>query len=355
VGTTIPTPETVGAVGVSGVSEEAARVDHVHAMPGLATASTSGFMSNTDKAMLLAATSATTPVTLMLRDANGRAQAQDPVASQDIATKSYVDNIVQGLNAKQSVRVATTGPIVLSGLQTIDTVTLVAGDRVLVKNQTNAAENGIYVVAAGAWSRALDANSWNELVAAFMWVEEGAANVDSGFVSTTQRNGLLDTSPISFTTFGVGGGIIAGPGLSKTGNTLSFAPDNVTLDLNANLARVKPLSLTDAHFAAANKDGANTIPCLRTLGPGVGQAAAGTHLHTGTYARLHTELLGDATELQFFVYHRFNTRAVVVQVFENSDPFEEVMVIVERTDPDFVTISFGEVPDKDQYQVIVMG
>src|SRR5690606_26637671 len=88
----------------------------------------------------------------------------DPVSAQDAVNKRYVDSAIEGLDPKASVRVATTGNISLSGLQTIDGVVLGAGDRVLVKNQSNAAQNGIYVAVSGAWARSEDANAWAELV-----------------------------------------------------------------------------------------------------------------------------------------------------------------------------------------------
>lgn len=91
----------------------------------------------------------------------------DPTVATDAATKSYVDSVAQGLDIKASVKVATTANITLSGTQTIDGIVLVASDRVLVKDQTTGTQNGIYVVAAGAWTRATDMASGSDASGAF--------------------------------------------------------------------------------------------------------------------------------------------------------------------------------------------
>jgi len=144
-----------------------------------------------------------------------------PTADQDAATKAYVDSVAQGLDVKGSCRVATVANISLSGTQTIDGVAVIAGDRVLVKDQSTAANNGIYVVAAGSWSRAADADTWAELVGAFTFVEEGTVNDNSGWVCTSPAGGTLGVTAVTWEQFSGAGQITAGAGLTKTGNTIS--------------------------------------------------------------------------------------------------------------------------------------
>jgi phage-related tail fiber protein len=146
----------------------------------------------------------------------------NPTNPQDAATKSYVDATKQGLDVKDSVRVTTTANITLSGLQTIDGVSVIAGDRVLVKNQTAGQDNGIYVVSAGAWSRSDDANTNAKVTSGmFTFVEVGTLNADSGWVLTTDGVITLGTTALSFTQFSGAGQVEAGNGLTKTGNTLN--------------------------------------------------------------------------------------------------------------------------------------
>jgi phage-related tail fiber protein len=147
----------------------------------------------------------------------------NPTAAQDAATKAYVDAAAQGLDVKASVRAATTANITLTAAQTIDGVTLIAGDRVLVKAQTAAQDNGIYTVATGAWQRATDADVSADVTAGlFTFVEEGTAGAGNGYVLTTPNPIVLGTTPLTFTQFSGAGTVVAGAGLTKTGNTLDL-------------------------------------------------------------------------------------------------------------------------------------
>lgn len=152
----------------------------------------------------------------------------DPTSDQDAATKYYVDSVAQGLDVKASVKAATTANITLSGAQTIDGVSIVAGDRVLVKNQTSQAQNGIYVAASGAWARSPDADSWSELVSAYVFVEEGSTYADTGWVCTVNAGGTLGTTAVTWTQFSGAGTYVAGTGLTLTGNTFSITNTGVT-------------------------------------------------------------------------------------------------------------------------------
>lgn len=164
----------------------------------------------------------------------------DPVLPLGAATKQYVDNLASGLDPKGSVKVATTGPITLSLNQTIDTIPVTTGDRVLVKNQADQTTNGIYdVVAGGAWTRSVDAIPGVSLTSgSYFFVEQGATYAESGWVLTTD-NPITGSSLLVFQQFSGAGQITAGPGLSKTGNILSviqpgtnFSITGAGIDLN---------------------------------------------------------------------------------------------------------------------------
>jgi hypothetical protein len=144
-----------------------------------------------------------------------------PTADADAVTKSYVDAIAQGIDAKASVVAASTANLTLSGAQTIDGVSVIAGDRVLVKDQTTTTNNGIYLCASGSWTRTTDADTYSELVAAYTFVEGGTVNANNGFICTIPTSGTLGSTSITFAQFSGAGQVTAGTGMSKTGNTLN--------------------------------------------------------------------------------------------------------------------------------------
>jgi len=202
----------------------------------------------------------------------------DPTDAQDAATKAYVDAARSGLDVKASVRAATTGNITLSGTQTIDDVALVAGNRVLVKNQSIAADNGIYVVASGSWSRSDDANSDAEVTPGmFTFVEEGTANADSGWVLTNNATVNLGITGLAFSQFSGAGQITAGAGLTKTGNVIDVGGTSNRITVNA-----------DSIDIASTYVGQTSITTLGTVTSGtwnattVGVAYGGTGLTSAT-------------------------------------------------------------------------
>ena len=171
------------------------------------------------------------------------------LSALSLVTKGYVDAVKQALDIKDSVHVASTANVALtagsSGLEAgdaIDGVTLVAGDRVLLKNQTDASENGIYVAVAsgGTPARSTDANASAEVTSGmFVFVEEGTANGDQGYVLTTNNVITLNTTDLTFTQFSGAGQITAGNGMTKSANTLNVVPDAVTLSVSADEIKLK--------------------------------------------------------------------------------------------------------------------
>ena len=147
-----------------------------------------------------------------------------PANPTDLVNKNYVDMFVQGYAIKAECQVASTGNLTLSGLQTIDGYTTLVGDRVLVKNQTTQAQNGIYVVASGAWARSSDANTWNSLISAFTFIQNGSTQANSGWVCTISTGGTLGTTPVTWSQLASAASYFAGTGLTLSSYTFSITP-----------------------------------------------------------------------------------------------------------------------------------
>jgi hypothetical protein len=181
-----------------------------------------GTLSGSTLASGVTASSLTSLGTIANLTATAGTIATTPTASTDIANKLYVDTVAQGLDAKASCLAATTANITLSGTQTIDGVSVVAGNRVLVKDQTAPEDNGIYLCAAGAWTRSTDAATFDSLVSAFTFIEQGSVNADAGFVCTADAGGTIGTTAIPFSQFSGAGTFTAGTGLTLTGTVFSL-------------------------------------------------------------------------------------------------------------------------------------
>jgi hypothetical protein len=230
-----------------------------------------------------------------------------PTDAADAATKAYVDSAAQGIDWKASVRAATTGNITLASAlengDTLDGVTLATGDRVLVKNQSTGSENGIYVVkVSGAPDRSTDADTGAELTSNFaVFVEEGTANADQGYVLTNDGAITVGTTALTFTQFTGLGQVVAGDGLAKTGNTLNVTAGtgiSITGDAVTNDG-VLSITGTANQITASASTGAITLSGPQDLHSAATPTFAGVNAGSGNVTAgsitLTDALLGTAT------------------------------------------------------------
>jgi len=344
-------------------------------------------VADTDSAGLLSsafwndlngATSDATASKLVKRDANGNIKVAEPTDAAHAATKGYVDAARAGLDVKQSVRAATTGPVNLStGLEagdTLDTtVTLAEGNRVLVKDQATASQNGIYVVqASGAAVRATDFDGTGEVSGgAFTFVEEGTVNADSGWVVTSNGAIAVGTDAINWAQFSGAGSITAGDGLTKTGNTIDVVGTTDRISVSANAVDI-----------ASTYAGQNTITTLGTITTGVWNGTdvavtdGGTGASTAADARTNlasTSTSGQTTSVAVLarvvhqacaassvgvstttVTHNFGTKNVTVQVYQVSTG-ETVNCDVVRSSNDAVVVTMNGTISSDDFHIVVTG
>ena len=202
-----------------------------------------------------------------------------PTASTDATTKAYVDSVKQALDIKDSVKLGTTanlsatynngaGTLTMdaTGVVTIDGVATALNDRILIKDQSTGAQNGIYYVStagavgvAGVFTRATDADANSEVTGGmFTFVEAGSANADNAYVLTSVTGtATLGTSALTFTQFSGAGQITAGNGLTKSGNTLALGVDDKTIEISSDAARIKGITATANGDILYGANGAN--------------------------------------------------------------------------------------------------
>ena len=233
-------------------------------------------------------------------DANGfrmtnLANATNP---QDAVTKAQLDAQAQGFKWKDPVRAATTANITLSGAQTIDGVSVIAGDRVLVKDQSAGSGNGIYLAAAGAWTRATDFDAAAEVLGATVFVSEGTTNGNSQYKMTTDAPITLGTTALVWAQVGGGTSYTAGNGITITAGVVAVDP--------------------------------------------------------AVTARKASATIGDGTATTITVTHNLNTQDVVVSVREVSGN-AVVLADVVANGVNTVQITFGTAPTSGQYRVTVVG
>lgn len=378
----------------------------------------------------------------------------DPTQALHAATKQYVDSVVEGLHVHASVATATTANIadLADPPAAIDGVTLTDGMRVLVKNQTAPAENGIYVydLATTALVRSSDYNTAAEIDSGdFVFVSGGSTYADTGWVQTETIT-TLGTDPISWTQFSGAGTYTAGNGLTLNGtvfsintavtvdvdsaqtltnktltapvvsglylsdnniviegtsnthettlnftdptqdNTITFKNETGTVAFTADItSAINALTTTDIEegdnlyftderaqdavgnivsgsnsLAVTYNDGTPSITFDTTLagtsylskssGLAVDISALETKLIADKFTKKAAANVGNGTNTSFAIAHNFNSRDVIVNVYDNTT-YDTVEVDVVRTDADTVTVTFASAPASNAYRVVVVG
>lgn len=241
-----------------------------------------------------------------------------PTSAGDAVPKSYVDSAVEGLAWKDSARVSTQGNINLASPgATIDGITMASQDRVLVRSQSTASQNGIYVWNGDsvAMTRSLDASTFAELEQAVISVEE-ATDADSSF-RQTEINGTIDSSTVTWGAFGT-----SAPSASESTAGIAELATQAEVDAGTDDARIiTPLKLAN---------------------------------YSGRLKKYSTSI-GDGSATSFTVTHSLNTRDVVIRIYQNSGDYEDVEPDVRRTTVNAATIVFATAPSSNAYRVVVVG
>lgn len=250
----------------------------------------------------------------------GTVTVPTPTNGTDAANKNYVDNAVQGLSWKQAVRVATTSTVNLAAAtNTVDGITLAQGDRVLVKSQGTASQNGIYVVttvgtgANGVWNRSSDADTSAEIDSMTVYVEQGTVNADTVWTLTTDNPTIGSTS-------------------------LAYAQINGGAVPTASTTTEGKVELATNAEAIAHTDTTRAV----------------TPSGLATYTQTYTTTIGNGSATSIAVTHSLGNQWVIAQVIEVST-LAEVMCDIIRTSATQTTFEFSVAPTTNQYRVIIAG
>lgn len=242
----------------------------------------------------------------------------DPTNPQDAATKAYVDlgisNAAAGIDCKPSVRVVANANITLSGTQTIDGVAVIAGDRVLARGQSAGAANGVYVVAAGAWARAVDGDTSAEMTpGAFWYVEEGTTYGKTQWRLENTGTIILGTTALT---------------INQWGSTVNYTAGNGLL-------------LTGTVFSA-----------VVVASGGVLVGGSGLQVDTAIVVRKYSVSIGDGTNTVYTVTHNLGTKDIILQARLNSND-EAVIIDWVATSTNTVTVTAATVVASNAIRIVI--
>ena len=355
---TVTSQTAYGASAADGTATNYARADHAHGTPALGTATPNAIAGITGSAGSASTpskedhTHAFTPAADLSMATFKLTNVGAPAADGDAANKGYVDSVAQGLDTKASVVAATTtaGTLATSfaDAEVVDGVTLATGNRILIKNQADATENGIYVVAAsGAPARSTDMNNGTEFPGAYVFVEEGTVNADTGWVCTNNSPVTLGSTNIVFTQFSGAGTYTASNGVLLTGSNFTFAPESGKgLETGASGAAIK----------LATTSGLNVTTDLAVgAGNGITVLTNTVAIDSAVVVSKYGVDVGDGSATSYTITHSLNTKDVQVVLYDNSSPYAEVICDVQHTTVNTVTLLFSIAPTSNQYRVVVQG
>jgi hypothetical protein len=358
---TVTAQTAYGASSGNGSATTYARADHTHGTPALGTATPNAIAGVTGSAGSASTpskedhTHAFTPAADLSMATFKLTNVGTPTADTDAANKGYVDSVAQGLDTKASVVAATTAAVYLGNAvqngSVLDGVTLATGDRILIKNQggtESPTENGIYIVAAtGFPTRSLDMNNGTEFPGAYVFVEQGTVNADTGWVCTNNPPVTLGTTPITFTQFSGAGTYTASNGVLLTGSNFTFAPrSGYGLQTGSSGAEIKLATTSGLNLSSDLAVGA---------GNGITVLTNTVAIDSAVVVSKYNASIGDGSATSYTVTHNLNTRDVQVTIYDNTAPYAEVIADVQHTTVNTITVLFSVAPTSNQYRVVVQG
>jgi hypothetical protein len=353
---TVTAQTTYGAASGNGTSTDYARADHTHGTPALGTATPNAISGAAGSAGSASTpskedhTHAFTPSQDLSMAGFKLTSLATPTADTDAANKGYVDSVAQGLDTKASVVAATTTDGTLATAfangQVVDGVTLATGNRILIKNQTDATANGIYVVAAsGAPARSTDMDNGTEFPSAYVFVEQGTVNADTGWVCTNNAPVTLGSTNITWTQFSGAGTYTANNGVLLTGSVFSFAPESGKgLETGASGAKVKLATTSGLNITSDLAVGA---------GNGISVLTNTVAIDSAVVVSKYAANVGDGSATSYTITHNLGTRDIQVTVYEATGTYAEVICDVQHSTTNTATLLFSVAPTLNQYRVVI--